>query len=167
MHEHLWALIQRSSNKHVRLALLFFKIGAHSASINVRGVHSLIRVKVWIELPTLSKVNELKSLALVYEQITRLQVSMHSILAMHEFDSKYDMSSVNPCQINWQRPEVLDKILQGTIRAVLCDKVQVLRVLAGSKVLDGKGVVGKHAQGVTLSEHSIDLTISGNMLLID
>ena len=77
------------------------------------------------------------------------------------------MSCVNLCQVHWQRPKVLDKILQGTIRAVLCDKVQVLGVLAGTIVLYGEGVAGKDAQGITLSEHGIDLTIFGYMCLID
>ena len=77
------------------------------------------------------------------------------------------MSGIDPCQVHRERPKVLDKILQRTIWTVLCDKVQVLGVLACTEVLDGKVVAREHAQGITLSEHGIDLTISGDMSLID
>ena len=50
---------------------------------------------------------------------------------------------------------------------MLCDKVQVLLILAGSEVFNGEVVVRQRAQGVTLAEHSIDLTESADMSLID
>ena len=77
------------------------------------------------------------------------------------------MSGVNFCQIHRQRPKVLDKILQATIGTVLRNKVQILWILASSEVLDGKGMAGQRAQGITLSEHCINLTVSRYVIFID